>query len=75
MNAGLYEILFHLSEVSGFTLDECLAYGAMTLMVFFVAFGFSILTFTKVGFFLGDMLDDLFRAILRRIRRKKDEGP
>ena len=75
MDIGVYEMLLHLSELTGCTLDECLAYVSLGLMVHFVGLGFSVGLFIKVGLFFVDVLEKLFRVILRRFRHNEKEEP
>lgn len=75
MNLGLYDILVHWAERTGSTMDEAMLFGAfvwfVTLAVFAWAFGFAV----DMGFNIYEFMRKLLRAILRRIRHKKDEGP
>lgn len=75
MNLGLYDVLVHWAERTGNTMDDAVMFCGLvwfvTLVVFAWAFGFAV----DMGFNIYETVRELFRAILRRIRRKKDEGP
>lgn len=75
MNCGLYDAVVRWAEHAGGWMDERLFFVGffwfVAIVVLFWAFSFTV----ELRFNIYQGMRELFRAILRRVRRKKDEGP
>lgn len=75
MNYGLYDVVARWAEHTGGSLDEGLLFVGFAWFIAIAVLCWAINFAADLGFNIYQGMRELFRAILRRVRRKKDEGP
>lgn len=75
MNYGLYDAVVRWAEYTGASMDEGLLFVGFAWFIAIAVLCWAINFAADLGFNIYLGMRELFRAILWRIRRKKDEGP
>ena len=75
MDYGLYDVVVRWAELTGGSMDKGLAFVGLAWFIMIAVFCWAIIFAADLGFNLYQVMRELFRFLLRRLRRKKDEGP
>ncbi|MDE6955142.1 MAG: hypothetical protein K2P18_05185 [Oscillospiraceae bacterium] len=75
MNYGLYDAVVRWAEHTGGSMDEGLFFVGFAWFIAIVVLCWAFNFTADLGYNIYQGMRELFCAILRRVRRKKDEGP